>query len=186
MPIFAGHDFLVSLIFLKRPLVFLILLFSSISLHCSLKKAFLSLLPILWNSAFSWVHLSLSLLPFASLSFFYLFVSPPQTTTLPSCISFSWDNFGHHLVDNAMNFHPQFFRYLSTRTNPLNLTEVEEVKKQWQKYTFLTTKLVDVMEIQLTYFKFQKMMLLKCCTQYASKFGKLSSGHRIGKGQFSV
>ena len=27
-------------------------------------------------------------------------------------------------------------------------------------------------------------MLLKCCTQYASKFGKLSSGHRIGKGQF--
>ena len=24
-----------------------------------------------------------------------------------------------------------------------------------------------------------------CCTQYASKFGKLSSGHRTGKGQFS-
>ena len=28
-------------------------------------------------------------------------------------------------------------------------------------------------------------MLCKCCTQYASKFGKLSSGHRTGKGQFS-
>ena len=26
---------------------------------------------------------------------------------------------------------------------------------------------------------------VKCCTQYASKFGKLSSGHRTGKGQFS-
>ena len=25
----------------------------------------------------------------------------------------------------------------------------------------------------------------KCCTQYASKFGKLSTGHRTGKGQFS-
>ena len=25
------------------------------------------------------------------------------------------------------------------------------------------------------------MMLLKCCTQYASKFGNLSSGHRTGK-----
>ena len=25
----------------------------------------------------------------------------------------------------------------------------------------------------------------KCCTQYASKFGKLSSGHRTGKDQFS-
>ena len=29
------------------------------------------------------------------------------------------------------------------------------------------------------------MMLLKCCTLYASKFGKLSSSHRTGKGQFS-
>ena len=29
------------------------------------------------------------------------------------------------------------------------------------------------------------MMLWKCCTKYASKFGKLSSGHRTGKGQFS-
>ena len=28
-------------------------------------------------------------------------------------------------------------------------------------------------------------MLLKCCTQYVSTFGKLSSGHRTGKGQFS-
>ena len=28
-------------------------------------------------------------------------------------------------------------------------------------------------------------MLWKCCTHYASKFGKLSSGHRTGKGQFS-
>ena len=29
------------------------------------------------------------------------------------------------------------------------------------------------------------MKLWNCCTQYASKFGKLSSGHRTGKGQFS-
>ena len=28
-------------------------------------------------------------------------------------------------------------------------------------------------------------MLLKCCTKYVSKFGKLSSGHRTVKGQFS-
>ena len=28
-------------------------------------------------------------------------------------------------------------------------------------------------------------MLWKCCTQYDSKFGKLSSGHGTGKGQFS-
>ena len=29
------------------------------------------------------------------------------------------------------------------------------------------------------------MMLLKCCTQYANKFGKLSSGHRAVTGQLS-
>ena len=37
------------------------------------------------------------------------------------------------------------------------------------------------MEFQLSYFKSWKMMLWKWCTQYASKFGKLSSGHRFGK-----
>ena len=40
------------------------------------------------------------------------------------------------------------------------------------------------MEFQLSYFKSWKMMLWKCCTQYASKFGKLSSGHRTGKVSF--
>ena len=29
-------------------------------------------------------------------------------------------------------------------------------------------------------------MLWKCCTQYVSKFGKLSSSHRTGTGQFSL
>ena len=41
------------------------------------------------------------------------------------------------------------------------------------------------MEFQFSSFKSWKMMLWKCCTQYASRFGKLSSGHRTGKGQFS-
>ena len=41
------------------------------------------------------------------------------------------------------------------------------------------------MEFQLSYFKSWKMMLWKCCTQYANKFGKLSRGHRTGKVQFS-
>ena len=39
----------------------------------------------------------------------------------------------------------------------------------------LRTKLVEV-EFQLSYFNSWKMMLWKCCTQYVSKFGKLSSG----------
>ena len=45
--------------FLMRSLVFPFILISSTFLHCWLKKAYLSLLAILWNSAFSWVYLSL-------------------------------------------------------------------------------------------------------------------------------
>ena len=41
------------------------------------------------------------------------------------------------------------------------------------------------MAFQLSYFKSSKMMLWKWCSQYASKFGKLSSGYNTGKGQFS-
>ena len=76
-PIFAWNIPLVSLIFLKIPLVFPILLFSSISLQWSRRKAFLSLLAILWKSAFKWLYFSFSPLLFSSL-FSYLFVRPPQ------------------------------------------------------------------------------------------------------------
>ena len=86
VPIFGWDVLLTFPVFLKRSLVLPFLLFSSVSLHCSLKKAFLSLLAILWNSAFSWVYLSLFPLLFASL-FPQLFVKSSQTTTLPSCIS---------------------------------------------------------------------------------------------------
>ena len=66
-PIFVWNVPLVSLIFLKRSPVCPILLFTSISLHWSLRRAFFFLLAILWNSAFKWVCLSFSPLPFASL-----------------------------------------------------------------------------------------------------------------------
>ena len=68
-PIFQWNVPLVSLIFLKISLVFPILLFSSVSLHWLLRKAFLSLLAILWNSAFKCVYLSFSPLLFTSLLF---------------------------------------------------------------------------------------------------------------------
>ena len=52
-----------------RTLVFPILLFSSISLHWSLRRAFLSLLAILWNSTFRCIYLYFSPLPFTSFLF---------------------------------------------------------------------------------------------------------------------
>ena len=86
---FSKKYWLTFLIFLKRSLVFPILLFSSVYLRWLLSKAFLPLLVILWYSAFRWIYLSFSL--FLLLLFFsQLFVRPSQTATLPFCISFSW------------------------------------------------------------------------------------------------
>ena len=83
---------LLSLIFLKRSLIFPIRLFSSIALYWLVRKAFLSLLAILGT-----LHSNGYIFPFLlclSLLFFsQLFVRPPQTTILPFCISSSWGQF---------------------------------------------------------------------------------------------
>ena len=101
--------------------------------------------------------------------------------------------------------------------NRMDITEAEDIKKRWQKYTeelykkdvndpdnhdgVITHLDPDILECKVKWalgsitrnkastddgipaelFKIQRMMLLKCCTQHASKFGKLSSGHRTGK-----
>ena len=130
VPIFGWDVLLIFPVFLKKSLVLPFLLFSSVSLHCSLKKAFLSLLAILWNSAFSWVYLSLFPLLFASL-FPQLFVKPSQTTTLPSCISIFWGGCFCSLPPM------QYYRLLSsssgtvfTRSNLLNLFIISTVYSQ--------------------------------------------------------
>ena len=88
-PIFAWNVSLVSLLFLKRSLVFSILLFSSIYLHWSLRKAFFSLLAILWT-----LHLNGYIFPFLLcfllLFFSQLFVKAPQTAISLFCLSLSW------------------------------------------------------------------------------------------------
>ena len=63
--------------------------------------------------------------------------------------------------------------------------DILECEVKWPLGSITTKKLVEVVEFQLSYFRSWKMMLWKCCTKYARKFGKLSSGHRTGKGQFS-
>ena len=119
-PIFAWNVPLVSY-FLERSLVFPILLFSSISLHWSLRKAFLPLSAILWNSAFKWVYCSFFPLPLASFFSPKLFVRALQTTILPLTFLF-----------NGMVLIPAFYTMswtsdhsvlgtLSTRSNLLSL-----------------------------------------------------------------
>ena len=63
--------------------------------------------------------------------------------------------------------------------------EILECKVKWVLGSITANKDSRGNGIPVELFKILKMMLLKCCTQYASKFGKLSNGHRTGKGQFS-
>jgi len=119
VPIFARKLPLVSPIFLKRALIFAS--YWLYFLHCSHKKAFLSLLGILWNSAFSWVYLSLYPLPFTTL-FSQLFARPPQMTNFAFLHFF----FGGLVLITASctilwtSFHSSS-GILFTRFNPLNL-----------------------------------------------------------------
>ena len=58
-------------------------------------------------------------------------------------------------------------------------------KVKWALESIITNKASGGDGIPVELFQSWKMLLWTCCTQYASKFGKLSSGHRTGKGQFS-
>ena len=62
VPVFAWNVSLVSLMFLKRFLFFPTIVFPYFFALIT-RKAFLSLLAILWNSAFTWVYISFSPLP---------------------------------------------------------------------------------------------------------------------------
>ena len=81
--------------------------------------------------------------------------------------------------------------------NGMDLTEAEDIKKRWQKYTDELYK-IDLQDPDnhdgvITHLgshtlecevKWALGSITKCCTPYARKFGKISSGHRTGKGQF--
>ena len=56
---------------------------------------------------------------------------------------------------------------------------------KWASGRITTNKASGDDRIPAELFQILKTMLLKCCTQYASKFEKLSSGHQTGKSQFS-
>ena len=60
-------------------------------------------------------------------------------------------------------------------------SDILECEFKWPLGRITTNKASGGDGIPAELFHILKMMLLKCCTQYASKSGKLSSGHRTGK-----
>ena len=63
--------------------------------------------------------------------------------------------------------------------------DIFECRAKWALGSITKDKASGGDGIPAELFQILKMMLIKCCTQYASKFGKLSSNHRTGKSQFS-
>ena len=103
VPMFTWNVPLVSLIFLKRSLS---LCYCFPLFLCTDHWGRLSYLSLLF---FETLHSVRCIFPFLlclSLLFFsQLFIRPPQTTTLRSCIYFSWEGFGHCLLHSVMNLH---------------------------------------------------------------------------------
>ena len=63
--------------------------------------------------------------------------------------------------------------------------DILEWEVRWTFGSITTNKASGGDGIPVELFQILKDDARKCCTQYASKFGKLSSGHRTEKGQFS-
>ena len=59
--------------------------------------------------------------------------------------------------------------------------DILESEIKWALESLAKTRPVEVMAFHFNYLKSLKMMLLRCYTQYASKFGKLSSGRGLKK-----
>ena len=63
--------------------------------------------------------------------------------------------------------------------------DILECEVKWALGSNTTNKAGGGDGIPAELFQILKMMMLKCFTQYASKFGKLSNGHRTGKREFT-
>ena len=63
--------------------------------------------------------------------------------------------------------------------------DILECEVKWALESITVNKASGGDGIPVELFQILKDDAVKCCTQSASKFGKLSSGHRTGKGQFS-
>ena len=63
--------------------------------------------------------------------------------------------------------------------------DILECEVKWTLGSITTNKASGDDGIPVELFRILKDDAVKCSTQYASKFGKLSSGHSSGKGQVS-
>ena len=91
-----------------------------------------------------------------------------------------WQEYTEELYKNDLH-DPDNHDGMITHLEP----DILECEVKWASGSITLNKGSGGDGIPAELFQILKMMLLKCCTPYASKFGKLSSGHRTGKDRFS-
>ena len=64
--------------------------------------------------------------------------------------------------------------------------DILECEVKWALESITTKKASEGYGIPVELFQILKLMLWKCCMQYASNFGKLISGHRLEKVRFHL
>ena len=118
---------------------------------------------------------------------FLLYFTPSQTysqffllgTTIQECLRFWFFLVAASTVLPCRRNHHRGIT--STHLEP----DILECEVRWALGNTITNKASGGHGIPVELLQILKAHAVKCCTQYASKFGKLSSGHRTGKGQFS-
>ena len=82
-----------------------------------------------------------------------------------------------HRITTKKDLHDQIIRHLEP--------DILECEIKWALGSITTNKGSGGDGIAVELFQILKDDAVKCCTQYVSKFGKLSSVHGTGKGQLS-
>ena len=94
-----------------------------------------------------------------------------------------WQEYTEELYKKDLH-DPQYHDGVITHLEP----DILECEVKWALESITMNKASGGHGIPVELFQILKddaTLMLQCCTQYASKSGKLSSGHRTGKGQFS-
>ena len=91
-----------------------------------------------------------------------------------------WQEYTEELYQKDLH-DPENHNGLTTHLEP----DILECEVKWALESITTNKASGGDGIPVELFQILKDDAVQVFTQYANKFGKLSSGHRTGKGQFS-
>ena len=92
-----------------------------------------------------------------------------------------WQEYTEELYKKDPNY-PDNQNGVITHLEP----DILECEVRWALGSITTNKAGGGDGIPVELIQILKMRLRKCCSQFASKFGKLSRGHKTGKGEFSL